>query len=109
MVTEDTTSFVKKKAQCSMVVWGGTYVFLFPVMFLLFAPFATGSSTDASFREKLIGFITLLPIFAMPISFFLMCFSYSKAYYKVTRLCWMVPIFFFALVLLVHIVLDIVV
>jgi hypothetical protein len=56
--------------------------------------------------NKLIGFIDLLPIFAMPLSFFLMWFSYSKTYYSITCLCWVIPIFFFALALMTHVILE---
>jgi len=106
MIAEDITSLAQKKAKCSMIVWGFTYIFLFPFLFFFFAPFVGVNSTNASFTKKLIGFIALLPIFAMPLSFFLMWFSYSRAYYKVVRLCWMIPIFCFALVLLMHVILD---
>jgi hypothetical protein len=105
MIAENTTSVVQKKAKCSMIVWGLTYLFLFPFLFFFFASFVGANSINASLTKKLIGFITLLPIFAMPLSFFLMWFSYSKAYYKVVRLCWIIPILFFALVLLVHVTL----
>jgi len=100
MIAEDMTSFAQKKAKCSMIVWGLTYLFLFPFLFFFFAPFVGANLINATFMNKLIGFINLLPIFAMPLSFFLMCFSYSKTYYNITRLCWVIPIFFFALALM---------
>lgn len=106
MIAEKTTSLAEKKAKCSMIVWGLTYLFLFPFLFFFFAPFVGANSINASFINKLIGFMDLLPIFAMPLSLFLMWFSYSKAYYKVVRLCWVAPILFFALALLMHMVLD---
>ncbi len=87
------------------IVWGLTYLFLFPFLFFFFAPFVGANSINATFKNKLLGFIDLLPIFAMPLSFFLMWFSYSKTYYSITRLCWGIPIFFFALALLVHVIL----
>ncbi len=105
MITEDRTSPAQKKAKCTMIVWGLTYLFLFPFLFFFFAPFVGVNSINASFTKKLIVFITLLPIFAMPLSFFLMYFSYSRAYYKVVRFYWMIPVLFFALVLLVHFIL----
>lgn len=105
MITDDTTSLAQKKAKCSMMVWGFTYLLLFPFLFFFIAPFVGVNSPSASFTKKLIGFITLLPIFAMPLSFFLMYFGYSRAYYKTVRLCWVMPILFFALVLLMHIIL----
>ncbi len=105
MIAEDTTSLAQKKAKCSMIVWGLTYLFLFPFLFFFFAPFVGANSINATFTHKLLGFIDLLPIFAMPLSFFLMWFSYSKTYYSITRLCWGIPIFFFALALLVHVIL----
>lgn len=105
MITDQAMS-AQKKAKCTMIVWGLTYLFLFPFLFFFFAPFVGANSINVSFAKKLIGFITLLPIFAMPLSFFFMCFSYSRAYYKVVRLCWVIPIFCFALVLLMHVILD---
>ena len=105
MTTEDRASPVQKKAKCTMIVWGLTYLFLFPFLLFFFAPFGGVNSTNTSCAKKLIGFITLLPIFAMPVSFFVTWFSYSRAYYEVVRLCWMIPILLFALVLLVHIAL----
>lgn len=105
MITDQAMS-AQKKAKCTMIVWGLTYLFLFPFLFFFFAPFVGANSINASFAKKLIGFITLLPIFAMPASFCLMWFSYSRACYKVVRLCWMIPILFFALVLLMHMILE---
>lgn len=105
MIAKDTTSLAKKKAKCSMIVWGLTYLFLFPFLFFFFAPFVGANSINTTFTHKLLSFIDLLPIFAMPLSFFLMWFSYSKTYYNITRLCWVIPIFFFALALLVHVIL----
>jgi hypothetical protein len=107
MMTEDTTSLAKKKAKCSLIVWCPTYLFLFLFLFFFFAPFVGINSINAPFTKKLIGFITLLPIFAMPLSFILMCFNYLRGYYKVVRFCWMIPILFFALALLVHIILAV--
>lgn len=103
MITDQAMS-AQKKAKCTMIVWGLTYLFLFPFLFFFFAPFVGANSINASVAKKLIGFITLLPIFAMPLSFFLMCFCYSRAYYKVVRLCWVIPIVCFVLVLLMHVI-----
>ncbi len=100
MITEETISFAQKKAKCSMIVWGFTYLFLFPFLFFFFVPFIRATSMN-----KLLSFINLLPIFAIPLSFFLMWFCYSKTYYGLTRLCWVIPIIFFALALLLHILL----
>ena len=105
MIAEDTTSLAQKKAKCSMIVWGCTYLFLFPFLFFFFVPFVGANSINATFTHKLFGFIDLFPIFAMPLSFFLMWFSYSKTCYSITRLCWGIPIFFFALALLLHVIL----
>ena len=104
MITEDRTLPAQKKAKCTMIVWGLTYLFLFPFLFFFFAPFVGVNSINTSFSKKLIGFITLLPIFEIPVSFFVMWFSYSRDYYKVVRFCWMIPLLFFALVLLVHVI-----
>ena len=106
MINEDTTSLAQKKAKCSMIVWGLTYLFLFPFLFFFFAPFVGAHSINAPLMNKLIDFIDLLPIFAMPLSFFLMWFSYSKTYYSATRLCWIIPIFFFSLTLMTHVMLS---
>jgi hypothetical protein len=104
MITEEMTSLAQKKAKCSMIVWGLTYLFLFPFLFFFLVPFIGANSINATFMNKLLSFIDFLPIFAMPLSFFLMCFSYSKTYYKIVRLCWLIPIFFFALALVIHVI-----
>lgn len=106
MIAEDITLFAQKKAKCSIIVWGLTYLFLFPFLFFFFAPFVGVNSINVSFVNKLFGFIDLLPIFALPLSFFLMWLSYSKAYYKIVRICWIIPILFFVLALLLHIALG---
>ena|SRR5579864_7191064 len=103
-MTDKNPIFAQKKAKCSMIVWSLAYLFLFPFLFFFFAPFVGANSIDATFVNKLLGFIDLLPIFTMPLSFFLMCFTYSKAYYNITRLCWIIPIFFFALALIAHVI-----
>lgn len=101
-MAEDTTSFAQKKAKCSLIVWGFTYLFLFSFLFFFFVPFFIVNSSNATFMNKLLGVMDLFPIFAMPFSFFLMVFSYSKKYYIVARFCWITPISFFALALFVH-------
>lgn len=104
-MTVDHAAFAQKKAKCSMTVWGFAYLFLFPFLFVFFAPFVGVNSIHSSFTDKFLGFIDLFPIFAMPLSLFLMWLSYSKAYYKIVRLCQIIPILFFALALLVHVIL----
>jgi hypothetical protein len=106
MTVEDTIALVQKKAKCSMIVWGLSYLFLFPFLFYFFAPFVGLNSSNTSFMNKLIGFIDLLPIFGMPLSLFLMWLSYSKTYYNITRLCWIIPILLFALALMIHVILE---
>jgi hypothetical protein len=41
----------------------------------------------------------------MPLSIFLMCFSYSKYHYKTARFCWTIPLFLFAITLVLHVIL----
>lgn len=108
MINENTTSFAQRKAKCSMIVWGLTYLFLFPFLFFFFAPFVGTHSINASFMNKLIGLIDLLPIFTMPLSLFLMWISYSKKHYKIVRFCWVIPILFFTATLLMHVILDLI-
>src|SRR5262249_13071874 len=105
-MTIDHTTLTQKKAKCSMIVWAFTYLLLFPSLFFFFVPFARISSINSSFTSKFLSFVDLLPIFAMPLSLFLMWLSYSKAYYNITRLCWVIPILFFALVLMMHVILG---
>ncbi len=106
MMTVDCSKLMQKQAKCSMIVWGLAYLFLFPFLFFIFGPFWDSFSTRSSSIYKLLALLDLLPLFAIPFSLFLMWFSYSKTYYKITRLCWIIPILFFALALLMHIVLG---
>ena len=105
-MTADHATLAQKKAKCSMIVWGFTYLFLFPFLFFFFAPFVGVNSIHPSFTSKCLSFTDLLPIFAMPLNLLLMWFSYSKTCYKITRLCWVIPVLFFALALLMHVILE---
>ena len=103
MTTPSTNA--QKKAKCSIIVWSITYLLIFPFLFFLFAPFVAVSSSQ-SYLNKFFSFIDILPILLMPFSLFLMWFCYSRAYYKMARFGWIIPIFLFALALLFHIVLE---
>jgi hypothetical protein len=104
-MTTDHVMFAKKKAKCSVVVWGFTYLLLFPFLSLCYAPMVRFNSVNPFLLDNIIGIIDLCPIFAMPLTVFLMWYSYSKAYYHIVRICWVVPIFFFVVALLFNIVL----
>lgn len=95
----------QKKAKCSIVVWGFTYLFLFPFLFFFFSPLLELNPINSPSTNRFLGFIDLFPIFAMPLSLLLMWFSYSKGYYKIVRLYWVIPILFFALTLLANVIL----
>lgn len=88
-----------------MIVWSFTYLLLFSLVFFFFVPFIRVQSSPA-FLSRFFGVVDVLPILSMPLSLFLMWFSYSRAYYKVTRFCWITPLFLFALALVLHIVLE---
>jgi hypothetical protein len=92
----------RKKAKYSMIVWSLTYLFLFPFLFFFFAPFMKINSINSTCTGKILGPVGLFPIFSMPLSLFLMWFSYSKGCYSITRLCWIIPILFFICSLLMH-------
>jgi hypothetical protein len=95
-------TLAQKKAKSSMIVWFFAYLFLFPFLFFFFAPFIGFQLTDVSSTNKLLSFIDLSPILSMPLSLLLMWFSYSKSRYKITRLCWIIPLLLFALALGCH-------
>jgi hypothetical protein len=110
---------IKRKAKICAVAWTIIYVLLLPLLsyFALLSamifdnphlsiPKGLSIIFTISLMNKLVGFIDLLPIFAMPLSLLLMCFNYSKTHYNITRLCWVIPIFFFALALMTHIMLE---
>lgn len=106
MLEEELTTHSQKKAKCSMIVWGITYLFLFPFLFFRLGLFFVLNIFNGSLLNTLIGFVSISPIIAMPLAFLLMWYSYSKSYFKVTRLCWTIPIFFFVFALLTHIILN---
>src|SRR5262245_21938942 len=102
-MTTDITK-IQKKAKCSMIVWTLAYLFLFPFLFFIFAPIIGIFYANQSLLIRFLSIMDILPILSMPLSSFLMWYSYSKSYYYITRICWLIPLFLFAVTLLLHIV-----
>jgi len=99
------SSNIQKKAKCSAIVWSITYLLLFPFLFFLFAPFVTALPSH-SYLNKFFTLIDFLPILSLLFSPVLMCYCYSKAYYKIARFGWTIPVFLFALALLLPMILE---
>jgi uncharacterized membrane protein len=100
-MTAQPETFMRKKAKCSMIVWSLTYLVLSPFWFCI--GLSTGlNSIHLLPNDKWLFFANLLIVLAVPLSLFLMWFSYAKGYYEMTRVCWLMPSVFLTLALLIY-------
>lgn len=92
----------QKKSVCTIIIWGITYWFLFPLLYEIWIPFFEIDWSSASFKRIFTHLVTVSPIYAMPFSFCLMVLAYWKRYYRLSRLCWILPILLYAFAVLVN-------
>jgi hypothetical protein len=100
-MTINSDSLAQKRAECSMAVWSLTYLYLFIVLSFVFGSSFGSDLGRQNAMGQFLGLVALSPIFIILPSLGLMWFSYLKGYYRITRICWMIPIFFFALAIVI--------
>jgi hypothetical protein len=106
MTTDHLAILARVKTKCSIIVWCFFYLFLFLFLLFFLIPFARLNLIDLSPARNALGLIDFLPVLAIPLSLILMWVSYLKKHYRVARLCWAIPVLFFALTLLMHVILE---
>jgi len=80
---------LRKKAICSLIIWGITYTCLFS--FLIYKD-AFPAWHDIDSWKELIGSVNpFLPLLMLPISVFIMLTSYFAKCYTLTRYAWILP------------------